>query len=164
MKLSNRAIYGLRALFDLAYHGGGRPTQLREVAEREDIPVRFLEQIFQDLKRAELVESRRGPKGGYVLTRQPEEISLLETLEALEDAPEYAPLSDDDPSGADSAGPQAPSQDASTPSWRVTDEVCAELFDELRARFAQITLAEMAQRAEELGVPCECYERFVYVI
>jgi DNA-binding IscR family transcriptional regulator len=48
VKLSNKGRYGVRALYDIAFHNDGRPTQIREIAEREMIPARFLEQIFQD--------------------------------------------------------------------------------------------------------------------
>jgi len=63
VKLSNKGRYGVRAIFDIAFHNEGRATQIKEIAERQAIPPRFLEQIFQDLKRAGLVASRRGPRG-----------------------------------------------------------------------------------------------------
>src|SRR5690554_6060023 len=88
MRLSNRAIYGLRAIFDLAYHGAGEPTQVREIAERAQVPVRFLEQIFLDLKRAGLVESKRGPRGGYLLVADPQALTLAQVFGALADLPE----------------------------------------------------------------------------
>ena len=84
MKLSNKGRYGVRALFDIAFHNDGRPTQIRAIAERQGIPPRFLEQIFARLRRAELVEGKRGPGGGYVLRRPPEAITLREVVEAVE--------------------------------------------------------------------------------
>ncbi|MEM6734144.1 MAG: Rrf2 family transcriptional regulator [Myxococcota bacterium] len=57
MKLSNKARYAVRAMFDIAYHGRGEATQVKAIAERQAVPHRFLEQIFQDLKRAALVTS-----------------------------------------------------------------------------------------------------------
>ena len=73
MRLSTKTRYGVRAIFDIAYHGQDAPqltAQARDIAVREHIPVRYLEQIFQDLKRAGLVDSKRGPRGGYYLKRK----------------------------------------------------------------------------------------------
>src|SRR5687768_15247168 len=84
VKLSNKGRYGVRALFDIAFHNGGRPTQIREIAERESIPPRFLEQIFQDLKKAGILGSKRGPRGGYHLARPASEIRLGDVFRALE--------------------------------------------------------------------------------
>ena len=70
MKLSNKGRYAVRALFDIAFYNDGRPTQVKDIAERQNIPPRFLEQIFQDLKRGGIVGSKRGPQGGYSLTRK----------------------------------------------------------------------------------------------
>src|SRR3954462_11883575 len=84
VKLSNKGRYGVRAMFDVAFHGDGGSAQIKDIAEREGIPARFLEQIFQDLRRAGLVSSKRGPRGGYQLARPGREISLGDILRALE--------------------------------------------------------------------------------
>ena len=78
VKLSNKGRYAVRALFDIAFYNDGRPTQVKDIAERQGIPPRFLEQIFQDLKRANIVGSKRGPQGGYSLARRAAEIRLGE--------------------------------------------------------------------------------------
>src|SRR5260221_14238979 len=83
VKLSNKGRYGVRALFDIAFHNDGRPTQIREIAEREAIPARFLEQIFQDLKRASIIGSKRGPRGGYHLPRPAPELKIRDVIRAL---------------------------------------------------------------------------------
>ncbi|HPG26532.1 MAG TPA: Rrf2 family transcriptional regulator [Myxococcota bacterium] len=84
MRLSRQVQYALCGLFDLAYNGAGEPVQVRAIGERQRIPHRFLEQIFARLRRAELVEGKRGPGGGYVLRRPPEAITLREVVEAVE--------------------------------------------------------------------------------
>src|SRR4051812_10767570 len=84
LKVSNKGRYAVRALFDLAFHASDQPAQLRDIAERQRIPLRFLEQIFQDLKRARLVDSKRGPRGGYQLARTPERICVGDVLRALD--------------------------------------------------------------------------------
>ncbi|MBW2500535.1 MAG: Rrf2 family transcriptional regulator [Deltaproteobacteria bacterium] len=84
MRFSRRVQYAICGIFDLAYNGAGEPVRVRAIGERQQIPYRFLEQIFQSLRRADLVRGKRGPGGGYVLTRPPEEISLREVVEAVE--------------------------------------------------------------------------------
>jgi len=84
MRLSRRARYALCGVFDLAFNGLGEPVRVAQIGERQGIPYRFLEQIFQDLRRADLVSGKRGPGGGYVLARPPEEITLRDVVEAVE--------------------------------------------------------------------------------
>lgn len=84
MRLSRRARYALCGVFDLAYNGAGEPVRVQAIGERQGIPHRFLEQIFQDLRKAGLVTGKRGPGGGYVLSRAPQTISLREVVEAIE--------------------------------------------------------------------------------
>src|SRR5262252_6628573 len=84
VKLSNKGRYGVRALFDIAFHNDGRPTQIKDISSRQAIPARFLEQIFQDLKRAGLIGAKRGPRGGYHLAREADEIRIGDVVRALE--------------------------------------------------------------------------------
>jgi Rrf2 family iron-sulfur cluster assembly transcriptional regulator len=84
MRLTSKTAYGVQALYDMAFHGAGRPVQAREVADRQQIPLRYLEQILQELRRAGLVEGKRGPGGGYALARRPQEVRLAEVVAALD--------------------------------------------------------------------------------
>lgn len=84
MKLSTRGRYGARALVELAKHDGQGPLALKEMAERQQIPLKYLEQIAMALKSAKLIKSVRGPAGGYTLARPPDKINLLEIVETLE--------------------------------------------------------------------------------
>src|SRR5437899_5210613 len=84
MKLSTKTRYGVRALFDIAFHNQGSPTQARDIARRQDVPLRYLEQIFQELRRAHLVDAKRGPRGGYFLARAPESITLGDVVRAVQ--------------------------------------------------------------------------------
>ena len=84
MRLSQRTQYAICGVFDLAYNGEARPVQVRVIGERQRIPARYLEQIFQHLRRAGLVQGKRGPGGGYVLARSPAEITLRDIVEAVE--------------------------------------------------------------------------------
>jgi len=84
MELTKRSEYGLLALHDMAGHHGEGPIPSRELAERNGIPSRFLEQILLTLTHGNIVHSRRGPGGGYVLARAPEKISLAEVVRLLD--------------------------------------------------------------------------------
>ena len=153
MRLSNRTIYGLRALVDLAYHGSEDPVQVREIAERAKIPIRFLEQIFQDLKKAEIVASKRGPGGGYFLVAEPQALTLAMVFEALEALPEMADLA---------AGGEG--EDEIEGAAQIADLVCQEMMSKMVEMLTEVTVADLVERGEELGLPKQCYEGFVYVI
>ena len=84
MRLTAKSEYGVLAAIDLASHYGSGPVSARQIAERRGIPPRFLEQLFVALRRADLVSAVRGAKGGFVLTRDPREVSVLDVVEALE--------------------------------------------------------------------------------
>lgn len=80
MKVSRKTDYALRALFTLVDHNGGAPIPIRELARRNDVPKRFLEQIMLDLKAEGWVESIAGIRGGYVLAKKPEKITMGEVV------------------------------------------------------------------------------------
>ena len=86
MRASQQLKYAIYGVFDLAYHGGPRPVRIQEIGARQRIPARYLEQIFQRLRRAGVVCSKRGPGGGYMLGRPPEEITLADVAIAVEGA------------------------------------------------------------------------------
>lgn len=84
MKLSTKGRYGLRAVLDIALHGGEEAVALSSIAERQSISISYLEQLIAKLKKAGIVSSTRGAKGGYVLSKPPEDISVGQVLRALE--------------------------------------------------------------------------------
>lgn len=84
MKLSSRSRYGFRAILELAVEYGNGPLQIKVIAQREDISNKYLEQLIAMLKASGLVRSIRGPRGGYMLTRAPNEIKLSEVFTTLE--------------------------------------------------------------------------------
>ncbi len=149
MKLSSKGRYGVRALFDIAFHNEGRPTQIREIAEREAIPARFLEQIFQDLKRAGLVSAKRGPRGGYQLARAPETISVGDVLRALE-GPVIVAVEDDGARGR--------------PEPDVVGSVFLTIAERVSACFDGVTLADVCTEATRLGLSTRGRPRLTYVI
>jgi Rrf2 family transcriptional regulator, cysteine metabolism repressor len=84
LAITTKSPYAVRALTELARTGGSAPVPIGEIAKRRDIPVQFLEGLFATLRRAGILQSQRGVKGGYSFARPPEEITVLEVVEALE--------------------------------------------------------------------------------
>jgi len=80
MRVSKRTDYALRALFTLVEHHGGAPIPIRELARRNDVPKRFLEQIMLALKSQGWVDSSAGIRGGYFLSKAPEKITMGEVV------------------------------------------------------------------------------------
>jgi Rrf2 family protein len=153
VKLSNKGRYAVRALFDIAFFSAGAATQVKDIAERQHIPPRFLEQIFQDLKRAGIVGSKRGPQGGYNLARRPGDIRLGDVVRALEGP---IALGDRD-SSATGASQLAEAR-------RVTETVFRDLSARVEACFDAVTIGDICARAEELGLRRHGPQRYVYVI
>jgi len=129
VKVSTRGDYAARALLSLALHGDERPTSVKEIAERTGLPQPYLEQILLSVKGAGLVRSKRGVGGGYVLARDPAEITLAEVVSAVE-------------------GPQLRMQEPHDhcEGHCVLQEVWACLDEETRRVLERVTLAELVER------------------
>jgi Rrf2 family protein len=84
MKFSVKGEYGIRAIVDIALYEEAGPRAVNQIANRQGIPMRFLEQVMNSLRKGGLVESFRGASGGYRLARQPEEITLADVVQAVE--------------------------------------------------------------------------------
>ncbi len=84
MKLSTKGKYGVRAVYEIAKSAGPGPLTIREIAERQGISVSYLEQIMYRLGRAGLIESVRGPGGGYLLGKKPADLTIGDVVRALE--------------------------------------------------------------------------------
>ena len=122
LTITSKSPYAVRALAELARSGSGGPVPIGEIARRRDIPVQFLEGLFATLRRAGILQSQRGVKGGYSFARQPEEVTVLDVVEALEGR-----------LGADAGASD-------------TADVWAEAIDALRLKLRTVTIAEVAQR------------------
>jgi Rrf2 family transcriptional regulator, cysteine metabolism repressor len=84
ISITTKSPYALRALAELGRLGGSDPVPIAELARRRDVPVQFLEQLFAVLRRAGVLQSQRGVKGGYRFARDPSQITVLEIVELLD--------------------------------------------------------------------------------
>ena len=82
--ISTKGVYGLTAMYELSKHDRESPMQIKEISSNANIPQNYLEQLLSKLRRAELVKSIRGARGGYILAREPDDILVKDILMALE--------------------------------------------------------------------------------
>lgn len=95
MKLSTRSRYGTRLMLDLAQHYNECPVQISEIAMRQNISLKYLEQLIIPLKKAGYIKSMRGPKGGHMIARPPEKIRVGEIVKLLEKKTGMSPCVED---------------------------------------------------------------------
>jgi Rrf2 family transcriptional regulator, iron-sulfur cluster assembly transcription factor len=155
MKLSTKSRYGLRALFDIAYNSGMQPTQIQDISRRQEISPRYLEQIFQSLKKKGILKSKRGPQGGYCLAKPPEAITVNDVLKATEGNMALVECV---------GGVKRKKGDCSFNGSCVTQTVWEEASARLDEYFAGITLKTLCERAQAMGLKREQDHRFVYYI
>lgn len=155
MKLSSKGRYAVRALFDIAFYNDGQPTQVRDIADRQAIPQRFLEQIFQDLKRSGIVGSKRGPQGGYLLARPAAEIRLGEVVRIIE-----GPVA----LGEGTGGKAKKGESSSHDGQRVADAVFAEVSSSITECLNSVTIADVCRKADDLGIRRPGTAGYVYSI
>jgi Rrf2 family protein len=125
--------YGLAALMELArVHGSGEVLQVAEIAARQGIPERYLEQMMTSLRRGGLLRSQRGPRGGYQLARAPEAMSLAAVIHCLEGEPTANP-----------------SEGARTPEFQVIDALAAELAGQRLSHLNSTSLADLLDQRDQ---------------
>lgn len=126
--ITTKSPYAVRALAELARRGDATPVPIGEIARAREIPVQFLEGLFATLRRAGILQSQRGVKGGYSFAREPAEITVLEVVELLEGE-----------LGADAR--------ANGPVW-------TEAVDAVKSVLSGTTITELSEReAQETGAP-----------
>ncbi|MFH1784567.1 MAG: Rrf2 family transcriptional regulator [bacterium] len=130
MRISARCDYGCRALLGLSLHWPSKkPLQIHTISERHNIPIKYLVQIMIQLKRVGLVDSVRGKRGGYILTRSPDEISLGEVVREIGGA--LLPL----------APTVAKKDSVFATIWEETERSIADVLD-------KVTFGDIASRAK----------------
>ena len=127
LAITTKSPYAVRALTELAQRGEAALVPIGEIARRREIPVQFLEGLFATLRRAGVLQSQRGVKGGYSFARPPAELTVLEVVELLE-------------------GSLAADAPATGQPW-------VEAVDALRAVLAETTIADLAEREGSGAAP-----------
>lgn len=150
MKLSSKSEYGLRAMYDLAeFHGTG-PISIKSIAERQDISDAYLEQLFALLKKSSIVKSIRGAQGGYMLAREPGDITVGEVLEALEGP--FSPMD-----CVRTSGPEP----CKRTEYCVTRQIWSKLKDAVDDVLENITLQDMKEEAAKIRSGKDCYMYYI---
>lgn len=141
MKVSTRGEYGVRAMVALAHHYGSGPMSITAVAKASAVPPTYLEQLIAPLRRAGLVESRRGAQGGYQLTRPPESVTVGEVYRVLE-----GPVAPMDCVSEDLADQTCPLIEGCE-----TRPVWLKMRDSIAAAIDSITLADLIAKNQHPG-------------
>lgn len=134
MKLSTKGRYAVMAMADLAHHSSGRPVALAEVAERQEISLSYLEQLFGRLRRGGLVSSVRGPGGGYMLARPPSQTRISDIVLAV-----------DEPLKATRCTPGSPTGCHSHKGRCLTHDLWEELGNQIYLFLSAVTLADVCE-------------------
>jgi len=127
LAITSKSPYAVQALSELARRGTSQPVPIGEIARARDIPAQFLEGLFANLRRAGILQSQRGVKGGYLFARPADQVTVLEVVELLEGH----------------LGPEAPQ--AAAEVWR-------EAADAVRGVLGRTTIADVAEREAETTV------------
>lgn len=127
LTITSKSPYAIRALTELARRGDGQPVPIGEIAKAREIPVQFLESLFATLRRAGILQSQRGVKGGYLFARPPAEVTVLEVTELLD--------------GELGRGPGD------------SDQVWIEATAALKSVLQQTTIADIADREADSNAP-----------
>jgi Rrf2 family protein len=154
MKLSTQSRYGVRAIFDIAYNSEGLDTQVKDISRRQGISPRYLEQIFQKLRKGGIVGSRRGPSGGYFLIKKSEEITVGEILQITEGNIEPVPCS----------GKSNLRESCERMSECVARVVWIEAGRKLKEYLDSVTIKELCKMAQGMGLKKELNKKFMYYI
>lgn len=159
MRLTTKSRYGLRAMFDIAYNCGTMPAQIQDISRRQNISPRYLEQIFQNLKRAGILKSKRGPQGGYCLAKKPDQITLLDILCATENDVMLV-----DCAGAGPKKSRRKTKDCPFEGGCIAQSVWSEASAMLNSYFSGVTLQNLCERGAAMGIKREEDHRFMYYI
>src|SRR5579859_390197 len=135
MRLSTKGRYAVMAMVDLAKHSGGEPVSLAEIAERQEISLSYLEQLFAKLRKGGLVNSVRGPGGGYLLAFTAGETRISDIILAV-----------DEPIRATRCTPGAPVGCRGNKSRCLTHDLWEELGNQIHLYLSSVSLADVVER------------------
>jgi Rrf2 family transcriptional regulator, iron-sulfur cluster assembly transcription factor len=134
MRLSTKGRYAVMAMVDLAQHSGGEPVSLAEIAERQEISLSYLEQLFAMLRKSGLVKSVRGPGGGYLLAHDRSEIRVADVILAV-----------DEPIRATRCAPGAPVGCRGNQMRCLTHDLWEELGNQIHLYLNSVSLADICE-------------------
>lgn len=139
MKISTKGRYALRLMLDLAVNNTGEPVRIKDIAARQEISDKYLEQIISTLNKAGYVKSIRGPQGGYRLTREPEKYTVGMILRLTEGSLSPVPCLDDEIGGCSR-------QDAcvTLQLWKMLNEAIGNVVD-------KVTLADLVEWQSQIS-------------
>ena len=157
MRLTTKSRYGVRAIFDIAYHFRGNPVKIRDIAKRQEISICYLEQIFYTLKKAHIVKSIRGPGGGYILAKDPRKTTIRDIIEAMRE-----PI--DPVFCVDSGTAIGITKNCSRAEQCVTRLIWKEAGENIKQFFNSITVSDLCKRAHDLGIKRDLKHPFGYSI
>lgn len=144
MKLSTRSTYGMRALVELGLAGGFTPVSAAAIAKRQGLSVAYLEQLLHRLKRQGIVASIRGPRGGYVLAKEPQQITMADVVKVLD-------------------GVNGKAKEPHRHAQRITQAVWRCVHERLTQSLSEVTLQDLCDEAGvEAAEPLE--HRYVFHI
>ncbi|MEE8504791.1 MAG: Rrf2 family transcriptional regulator [Kiloniellales bacterium] len=135
MKLSTKGRYAAMAMIDLAMHSDGKPVSLADIADRQEISLSYLEQLFAKLRRGGLVKSVRGPGGGYLLAHSDQETRMSDIILAV-----------DEPIHATRCTPGQPFGCRSNKSRCITHDLWEELGNQIYLYLSSVTVADVVNR------------------
>jgi Rrf2 family protein len=142
----------VRAIFDIAYHGGGNGVQIKDIARRQEISPRYLEQIFQKLRNRGILVSKRGPSGGYSLAKVPEEITVGAIIRVTEGGLEPVFC----------VRPEKSGKHCDRITECVTRLIWKEAGEKLEDFFDYVTIQDLCEKAEILGIRKEDSQGLTY--
>lgn len=134
MRLTTKGRYAVTAMLDLALHGGNGPVSLADISGRQDISLSYLEQLFSRLRRNKLVNSVRGPGGGYLLSRDQSRIFVAEIIDAV-----------NEPVDATGCGGKGSCQQGEV---CLTHHLWEDLSDQIHSFLSDISLAHLMEKRE----------------
>ena len=135
MKVSTKARYAVMAMVDLANHGKESPVSLPEIAARQELPLPYLEQLFNKLKKTGMVKSSRGAQGGYVLSHSAAEIRVIDVIYAVDSPVKITRCQTHSSQGCRSSGARC-----------LTHDLWEELGDVIRVFLGKVTLEDICDR------------------
>ena len=147
MKLSTKGRYAVMGLVDLAKHSSGRPVALADIARRQEISLSYLEQLFAKLRRGGLVNSVRGPGGGYLLAHPADQTRIADAILAV-----------NEPMRATRCTPGSPAGCRSNKSRCLTHDLWEELGNQIQMYLNSVTLADVVEQ-RILGTSGALYSR-----